>query len=114
MVRALPGGVEHLSPHGLLFVGLQVLVVVALAIVVARRHRAHGGRPHGFVALLCLLFVAWYGLLRVQPFRMGGDPFAYTLGIFDGVSIMGIVLLLILHWALLASGQAPEAPGKTL
>jgi hypothetical protein len=112
--------VEHLSPHGLLFVALQLVVVVVLALLVVRHHARHAGahafRLHGLPLMLVALFALWYGVLRVQPARMGGDPFAYSLGIFDGVTLAGVVFLLLLHVVLVRvyRRQAASGAGKTL
>ncbi len=105
---------EHLSPHGLVFVALQALIVLALHWALHRWHDDPAGKAriepgktdesgsrrrffHAVPLLFGLGFIAWTVVLRVQPSRQGGDPFAYTLGIFDGVSLAGITTLVLAH-----------------
>lgn len=105
---------EHLSPHGIAFVALQVLIVIALHWGLVRWHRGPGHEPtpiphqeadrsgrkrsaHALPLVVGLGFVVWTLVLRIQPARQGGDPFAYTLGIFDGVSGTGIATLVLVH-----------------
>lgn len=106
---------EHISPHGFVFVALQLAIVLALHWGLFKWHsRATPKRPvervagappaadrvrsaHAIPMLAGLGFVAWYLVLRIQPARMGGDSFAYSLGVFDGVSITGLSSLVLLH-----------------
>ncbi len=106
---------EHLSPHGFAFVILQLVIVLALHWALFKWHvrvtpkrpipRQTGAPPgprrprsaHAIPMLAALGFVAWYLVLRIQPSRMGGDSFAYSLGVFDGVSVAGLASLVLVH-----------------
>ena len=95
---------EHLSPHGLVFVALQVVFILGIVVVDRRIRvkRAAAGRASTWTlpAREVALVLAEYAFLRVQPALMGGDAWHYTLGIFDGVTLMGILLILIHHTAM--------------
>lgn len=113
---------EHLSPHGLAFVALQLVIVLAFHWALFKWHgrltpkrpapRPAGAPPaperprsaHAIPMLAGLGFVAWYLVLRMQPGRMGGDSFAYSLGVFDGVSVAGLSSLVLMHTLLTLRG----------
>jgi hypothetical protein len=113
--------VEHLSAHGFLFVVAQLIVVAALAAVLVRHHRrlpaaASAVRRHAVPVAIMVAFALWSVFLRLQPERRGADPFSYTLGVFDGVSLAGILLLGALHGFLVraAARGAAWGQGQTL
>lgn len=101
---------EHVSLHGLAFAGLQWLIVMALHWGIWRWHvgaldaegvqRRSRRALHGIPLLVGLGFVAWYIVLRTRPIERGADPFVYSLGVFDGVSLAGLGSLVLLHFLL--------------
>lgn len=104
----------------MVFALLQLVIVLVLHWALYRWHRGPGralshtqekgprgtGRErspravHAVPILVGLGFVAWYLLLRTRPAAMGGDPFAFTLGVFDGISLAGITSLALMHLVL--------------
>lgn len=121
---------EHLSPHGLAFVALQLVIVLAFHWALFKWHgrltpkrpapRVAGAPPgpdrprsaHAIPMLAGLGFVAWYLVLRIQPARMGGDSFAYSLGVFDGVSVAGLLSLVLMHTLLTLRGATDVQKGQ--
>jgi hypothetical protein len=101
---------EHVSLHGLAFAGLQLVIVLALHWALWRWHDPKRAGPrtprtqHAIPMLVGLGFIAWYLLLRTRPAARGGDPFEFTLGIFDGISIAGITTLVLVHMMLTKNG----------
>lgn len=90
----------HLS-HGWIFVALMLGLVLGNVWLDGRirRRMHHQGRPVTLIvpAIETLVFLAIYAALRIQPARMGGDPFHFVLGVFDGITVMGAILPFLVH-----------------
>lgn len=89
------------SPHGLVISLLQFGVVL-LTWYLDGRWRAHvarlGETPTWRIPIvLGLALLVEYAALRVQPHFMGGRSFVYSLGVFDGVTLVGLAGLVLLH-----------------
>lgn len=104
-----------ISPHGLIIALLQLAALIGLLAAARRWEQAYVAREistRWIRPLLAVVLVAEYAILRVQPIRMGGDPFAYTLGIFDAFTFFALLVLLVPRIAARSSSLAhtPRAP----